>query len=803
MSNESDATVYANQLLQRCHGWPLWFPDRPQQPHDVEIGDVGYVDPDGAFVRLFRATEKAEHPVNKEGVPVGFHKLDFSNRVLDEKDNYLDAQPVCSRTVESLGGGLGAGSDVASTKLQYSFACSADQGAFLVLKDRAAKRAVQSNKRFPRYMKQHHLSWNALAIKDELLIDKESIILVHGWVKTSDWAVGAFTRNVKSHQVSVTGNFATFANAGFQFDVTKAYAGSIGRRTGPDRKRNSAFLSPPNTPDPSKSQTSIQSVETGLPLNQCVFLLRYKIKYRRFLPNKITAGAGYDKLPDGERDGDEDVVVESDVSSPVYNDPLDILLNYILEFGEGAEVAITSDGELIDLLQSHGLDTTDGLFGFLQETRPTVDVDEGIATLSVSESILQVHQTRTALANHNFPNPNANPPTHPEDKTALLKTAAATAAIAGTNVNASTTTSSGCPSLLLREASKNSGPIDALALSPTAHLLAGGYQDGIIRVWDYTTGQLHACLQAPNNDSSLSSVTFSLDGNEVVAGAADGTVFIWAVGIDNEKPRVTKKEHEGDIWCIAFSPDGKHFATASLDATIGIWDAEQGTVIQLLGKEGLEHCGGVQFVQFSPKQGSTHLIAFADAVGYIWDWTTGVLVAKMEGHTDVIWSMSYSKDGTRVATASEDQSSRIWNSEDGIELVTLHEHTDAVWAVDFSPDGKHVLSASSDSTVAICDTMTGQRVHLLREEPAVVAAAKYTADGQYVVSGCADGTVKVWDVDRNGALVMSLKTHVDKVKTVSISHDDNWVVSTSDDGFIGVSSLVDVLRLWSGSAVAS
>lgn len=164
-------------------------------------------------------------------------------------------------------------------------------------------------------------------------------------------------------------------------------------------------------------------------------------------------------------------------------------------------------------------------------------------------------------------------------------------------------------------------------------------------------------------------------------------------------------------------------------------------------------------------------------------------VNRLEGHTDIVWGVTFSPDGQLIASGSRDQTVKLWHP-DGSLLQTLKGHSDAVTCVSFSPDGQTLASASLDKTVKIWrkNSVTGEfdpkPYKTLRGHEDWVYSVDFSPDGELLVTGSKDKTIKLWRKD--GSLVKILRGHQGWVNWVNFSPDGQFIASASDDKTVKV-----------------
>lgn len=154
------------------------------------------------------------------------------------------------------------------------------------------------------------------------------------------------------------------------------------------------------------------------------------------------------------------------------------------------------------------------------------------------------------------------------------------------------------------------------------------------------------------HDRPVTDVALSRDSRYFLTASEDRTARLWNASTGEYAGRTYR--HDSDITSVAFSRDGKLVLTGSDDWTARLWETQTERVRHTFSG----HQGSLDTAAFSPNE--ARILTTASGVGYLWDVSTGVMLAQLHGPEGLKQAV-FSRDGRRIASAS-DRTIRVWRN---------------------------------------------------------------------------------------------------------------------------------------------
>lgn len=274
-------------------------------------------------------------------------------------------------------------------------------------------------------------------------------------------------------------------------------------------------------------------------------------------------------------------------------------------------------------------------------------------------------------------------------------------------------------------------------------------------------------IEAGGHTADVRKLAFSPDGETLYSVGSDKTVRVW----NTVTGRQIKAFHlqigpgaAGDLDALAVDPRGRWIAVGGTDSvrpassriretsesaqtahSIKIIDVKTGEVAAVLGGAGSSpNKAPVSCLAFAPdgtQLAAGDLLTGAIKIWHVGDWK----VRAVKKHANYVTSVSFSHDGSMIASSGADGRLIYWNAASG-QNSWAQQFGGPIYGATISPDGNLVAAGSADKSFKVYDSALG-RVTASGTLPSGATAVAFARDSKslFVSGGDTDASqAKVW-----------------------------------------------------------
>ncbi|MDV6030459.1 MAG: WD40 repeat domain-containing protein [Phycisphaera sp. RhM] len=157
----------------------------------------------------------------------------------------------------------------------------------------------------------------------------------------------------------------------------------------------------------------------------------------------------------------------------------------------------------------------------------------------------------------------------------------------------------------------------------------------------------------------------------------------------------------------------------------------------------LASCGGITMLDARDRPRIMALCLLVVSLGILNRDDSGAMEPTvLLGHTDAVYDVAFSPDGTLLASGSYDNTVKVWRVADAELVATLKGHTEQVFRLAFSADGTSLASCGGDSQTFVWEVGGWAKQQTLTGHGDPMIDVTFSEDGTTLVT--AGSHIQLW-----------------------------------------------------------
>lgn len=236
-------------------------------------------------------------------------------------------------------------------------------------------------------------------------------------------------------------------------------------------------------------------------------------------------------------------------------------------------------------------------------------------------------------------------------------------------------------------------PVTALTLDSTGALLAYATNDGQIWCCDIASKQ---CTNDIYHDTAPNLVLFDRKGELLLVADGDGNATLWKL---DDATCLANFAHAQMIYAAAIDPAQRYVVTACADQQVRLWD------------------------RLAPAATEPTCLA----------------------HDGPVYALTFSANGTRLATAGREGTIRIWSIDEEGQTPSVRQIlVNPITSYCFAPQQPWLVTITRDRHGWLWDGQHGVLIGAV-SGPAPVTAVRFSPAGNWLATNHADNSVRLWE----------------------------------------------------------
>ena len=369
----------------------------------------------------------------------------------------------------------------------------------------------------------------------------------------------------------------------------------------------------------------------------------------------------------------------------------------------------------------------------------------------------------------------------------------------------------------------HSSAVTSVAFSSDDQILASADTHGTLILWDQKS---HSVLHqiATQQTGHILRLAFTPDGEKLISisygnshtavNRPSAQAMVWDVASGNLIKQLASDSSK-DFYKATISKDGRVIAFVNQAGEVIFWDTTKDSSIGSTSALGYEPSlaldkDGQELTWVAPVTTNTgNVISLGEPVLGRWNIAnqSGAEPELIQGHANLVDSISLSIDNRFVATASYDGSVLLYEYGNPIAIATFRNST---WLASieergmaFNSDNKLFAYGDGGGGITVYDLVSKQQFgEKLKGHSGDILSLAFSRNGNLLAAGGQDGKVTLWDLDSQ-----RLQQHFDNAQsiifnqtgdTLAVLNDKTINLYKTDSGApIGEPVLVEgISRLW-------